>query len=101
MTRTFELETARDGWHVIDAQVRQAVAESGVKDGICLLHLGIQLIRYFIQDLLAAAHRKQQQRRQQQCGKPSHKVPGLFALHSSVSSSFCVGGFKISNVTFS
>lgn len=39
MTRTFELETARDGWHVIDAQVRQAVAESGVKDGICLLHL--------------------------------------------------------------
>lgn len=35
MTRTFELETARDGWHVIDAQVRQAVAESGVKDGIC------------------------------------------------------------------
>ena len=39
MTRTFELETAKDGWYVIDEQVRRTVEESGVKDGICLLYL--------------------------------------------------------------
>ncbi len=39
MRSTFSLVTEKNGWYNIDPQVRQAVAESGVKDGLCLIYL--------------------------------------------------------------
>ena len=38
MLREFTLRTTRNGWSNITPQIREAIAESGAKDGLCTVH---------------------------------------------------------------
>ena len=38
MLREFSLRTTRNGWSNITPQIREAIAESGAKDGFCYVH---------------------------------------------------------------
>ncbi|MEA4939692.1 MAG: secondary thiamine-phosphate synthase enzyme YjbQ [Christensenella sp.] len=38
MLREFSLRTTRNGWSNITPQIREAITESGAKDGLCYVH---------------------------------------------------------------
>lgn len=39
MTQTFTVETQKDGWKLIDEKIKLIVAQSGVRQGLCLIYL--------------------------------------------------------------